>query len=1047
MEGRDAIAMSGRSAIELRAYLRKADSAPEPEFDVFLEHADLIFRMRLEAEHHFKANPHIAKSKRQALPLDWVKIDQILRPDTASPPETLVTQIARECLNETEEIIHNMRKVLTREREKVSLGSVQQVDPHCLRWLSKQPGHNAMEKAGAKQRILAIIRRENFNTLENRVFKDFLTRVKQGTTLYLRENDKEPLREHKNIKQVKRLGRLCAEGLRNPLMEEIGAIQELPIPNYVLRQERRYLKIWKAYCDLIRQGNISERLWRWRQELSETLARLRDEIRIHRSQEAKYQCAIWFNYLDGKRSLLDKPFYKNALAKREKHGFLPFNEPRTRLPDASDAIIDLTGQQPCRDLLIYGCHENAKPYLQNYTQPSIEDIEGENHYFLRELLRQPDPADKSLRARLRDYFEQLRAYIGGERWFVLVPDNWDALWLEVIIKAVPLPRNNVFLLWRSVAAVIGVIGRLNKPCEDDTVAVVDIQQGGIVSISKLTLARGESGEDLIPQRKSFLRHKDCYDRMRLRQTKPVSRQDAFLCGKNTEYIMTGADMAQISNFVKGAKHVVLIDNIGVEIPYSSWVNEDGGLLQRGVGRFIAQRNEGKTTYYDELEALSIVVQTEDEKIFAKPLVQANEKSPGGKEIVTGTIQRAAILKRESDYVDLVLCMGVTSPDAKLKIKRHEFERHGIKIKLEEDHAIDLSARVTPGQGMAVVTVTADFLRKPIELDFLHGMTDKDKDNKSVTMSSLEDEMARSFPPDSPEVLSDDLLWSSIRNQVQSYMVSQLPPNGTWFAKAQKIYPEGIPLPQKAGPLERLRRKNVFGNAPRHRYPKTTRRPWDMGGQLFDFKALFQKLAEDYTRLKYRNQVMRLIAWTYASDEPAFDSIRQESVRHVSDYAQRKTAIAPLYQEMTICANLCVLPQEWLTCLKAIKYRIEDYSNNISRDFYLLYNLLQFHPTIIQDTGYYKNDSCWQIIKYIPYWYKRHRNSSTTIGYILKSILYFLRCRRFDGKKFLTKEYDLKHYEIISECLKYSVHPSHEKLRGTVIEYLNNKGTIDGLPVD
>lgn len=1039
--------MSGRNAIELRTYLRKDNPPPDLEFDNFREQVDLIFKMRLEAEHHFKSRTHVAISRRQALPLDWKEIDHILQPDTASPPETLVTQIARECLNETEEIIHNMRKVLTREREKVSLGSVQQVDPHCIRWLSKQPGHTAIEKAGARQRILAIIRRENFNTLENRVFKDFLTRAKHETSLYLRKNQREPFLEHNTIKQVRRLGRLCAEGLRNPLMEGVGAIHELPIPNYVLRQERRYLKIWKAYCDLIRQADIAERLWFRRQELSEVLDKLRDEVWIHTSHNAKYYCPIWFNYLDGKQSLLDKPFLTNELTRRETQNLKAANWAPTQIPITSDVVIDLTGQQPCRDLLIYGCHENAKPYLQNYDQPSIEDLEGNDHFFLRDLLTHSDPSDQHLRSRLNDYFEQLHAVIGGERWIILVPDDWDALWLEIIIKSVPLPRKNIFLLWRSVAAVLGVISKLNKSSEDDTVAVVDIQQGGIVGMSKLTLAQGDNGKDLIPQRKSFIRHKVLYDKVKLRKTIPATRIEAFLGGKATKYIMTGPEVERISNFINGANYAVLIDNIGVDAKPSKWMFEDSHILQKGVSRFIALRNEGKIPYYDELEALSLVVQTEDEQIKANKFVEAEKRWPGGKEKVTGIIQRAAILKRESNYVDLVLCMGEASLDAPLKIKRHEFERHGKKISLKEDHPIDLAARITPGQGMAVVTVTADFLRKPIELDFLRGMTDKNENNRPITMSSLEEEMARSFPPDSPDVLSDWSLWTNVKSQVESFMVDRLPPDGTWFAKAQNLYPDGISLPEKASPLERLRRKNVFGNDPNYRYPKPGRRLWGYGEQNFDFKTLFRKLATDYVKIENRDQIIRLIAWSYASDEPAFEFIRRETVQRVSNYARKKTPNAPLFQEMTLCANLCTLPKEWLTCLKAIEFRVSDYSNNVSRDFYLLYNLLQFHPTILKETGYFKNDSCWHIVRHIPHWYLKYCKSSTTIGYILKSILYFLRCRRFDGKKFLTKESDTKHYEIISECLDHLVHPLHEKLRITVKKYLNNKGTIDGLPVD
>jgi len=185
MAGRDALIMSNRHTEELREYLRRHHAQAIPEFDDFLKQVDTLYRLRLNAEERFKTRKHIAQSRRGALPLDWVKINAIVNPETDAPPETLITRISRECLTDTEDILGNLRKVLIRERETMSLGMVQQVDAHCLRWLCRQPGHDAIEKAGAKQRILAIVRRENFNTLENRVFKDFLMRCSQETAQYL----------------------------------------------------------------------------------------------------------------------------------------------------------------------------------------------------------------------------------------------------------------------------------------------------------------------------------------------------------------------------------------------------------------------------------------------------------------------------------------------------------------------------------------------------------------------------------------------------------------------------------------------------------------------------------------------------------------------------------------------------------------------------------------------------------------------------------------------------------------------------------------------
>lgn len=134
-------------------------------------------------------------------------------------------------------------------------------------------------------------------------------------------------------------------------------------------------------------------------------------------------------------------------------------------------------------------------------------------------------------------------------------------------------------------------------------------------------------------------------------------------------------------------------------------------------------------------------------------------------------------------------------------------------------------------------------------------------------------------------------------------------------------------------------------------------------------------------------------------------------------------------------------------MQAIELRIKDQNNKITRDFYLLYNLLQFHPTLIVETGYHLNDRCWRIARYIPSWYEASINNRDTIGYILKSILYLLRCRRFDGKKFLSKKHEPKRYEQFSKCLSTRVHEKHENLRKLTKEYLDNRGTIDGLPMD
>lgn len=1038
MAGRDALIMSNRHAEELREYLRRPHAQAIPEFDDFLGQVRTLYRLRLKTEERFKTRKHIAESRRGALPLDWVEIDAIVNPQTDAPPETLITKISRECLTDTEDILGNLRKVLIREREKMSLGMVQQVDAHCLRWLCRQPGHDAIEKAGAKQRILAIVRRENFNTLENRVFKDFLMRCSQETAQYLRKNQSKFLK-HEIFKCVRRFHNLCEKGMREPLLEKVGIIRALPIPNYVLRQERRYAKIWKAYVELIRQANIAERLWACQEEAKATLARLQKEAQKHINPKAKYHCPIWFNPLDGRHSILDNPFYENE------EGAVRIAESNGR---GDDIIIDLTGGTLRLDLLIYGKHANARSYIQDYQKPSIENMNNGDHYFLNDLLSKQDANNKEMREHLRDYFTQLHGQLGGIRWFMLVPDSWDPLWQEAIIKSIPLARNNVFLLWRSVAAVLSSADKLKNPRENDTVVVLDGQMNGIVSLSKLALAFNESGTELIPQRKSYNRHRSSFLDMHLSPSRKVDPKEAFLWGAKNEYMLDNQELGGIRKFIGSERHVILVNFSNVATPSLQGVAVDGMTLEKGVRLFIDKQRKGQTAYYDEMEALSLIVQTADERVIAKPLVEADEQFPGGKEKCIDEIRDAARIKQGSDYVNLFLCMGEALPDAPLKIKKHSF-----KDSLAEDQSIHIRARMKPGQGMAVVTIESDFLREPIELDFLSNMSDQDEKKRNLTISIIENDMERSFPPDSPHVVADYDLWISgstgtqqIKRNVEKYLAGQIAPDGMWFAQASQLYPQFISLPSGLSPLERLRRKNVFGNDPKKRLPEQSSNM--MFPDKFNFNALFEKLADDYNRATNnqanRDQLARLIAWTYQFDFSGFRSIRKQVLRRVQDYAQG-IATAPLKQEYTLCANVCAEPSEWRICLKAISLRLSNRNNSVTNDFYLLYNLLQFHPTIIYDTGI--TDKCWEWVKLIPFWYERNKTMPVAIGYILKSILYFLRCRRFDGKVFLTEARDNAHYTLINRCLQQKVHNQHEKLRLLVIKYLNNKGTIDGLPVD
>ena len=1025
--------MDEPGASELREYLRRANPPPNEKFDEFLSNVEILFKLRAEAEKLFRRRLHTAKARRGALPLDWGEIKVIVRPDEAAPPENVVTRFARESGGVCEELLGALRKVLVRERQKVSLGLVQQVDSHCLRWLTRQPGRDGVEKGGARQRILAVVRRENYNTLENRVFKDFLARVVQEASIYLRKYEKE-FPEHDVIDKMRRLRGVCDDGLREPLLVGVGEIRELPVPNYVLRHDRRYSKIWKAYIELIRQASVAEHLWNRRIEVAATINELRLEAPGQTNPCVRYHAPIWFNPLDGRNAVLDKPFYRNEIASH------PCREAFVAVE--SDVVVDLAGGSSEWDLLVYGRHDNAKPYLQNYSRPSIEDKGTGRAVFLSDILARRDSSQ------LKDYIEQLYARLGGKRWFVLVPDDWDALWQEAIIKAVPLARNQVFLVWRSVAAAIGARSSLQKAKDGDEVVVLDALQNGKLLMSRLTLTKSGAAGGLVPQRSAYKhgRPNVMYSTWGMRAVGGRRPEIEFLEGKHDKFIWP--DAARGHESVSNAKHLIIVSEGNVSIPDAiiriCSVSKGFQLLKSGVSEFMLCLEQGKIPYYDELEALSLVVQTEDEDVVAKALVEANEKWPGGRVMETALLERAAVLLRGADHVRFLLCMGEVTPDAAIRIKRHDF-----RDVLEDDYPLGLAVRMTPGQGMAVVSVQAEFLQDPIELDFLHGMSERDANNRTITIATVEGEMLRSFPPDAPHVVADEGLWRQVSYSVEAWVTNpRNPPDGSWFAKATDLYSTGCQLPEGVKPIERLRRKNVFGNDPISRYPTGD-----------NFSPLFRRLREAYDRVDATSDagsaygsIVRAIAWTYQSDNPWFEPIRRKTIERIEEYANGLTSTRPLPQEYSLCANLCDKPVEWKALWLAVRLRLHGVGGegSVDEDLRLLYNLLQFHPSLLLETGLFQGGYCWEMMSLLANCYTHYNvfgvAAAKRVGYVLKCMLYLLRCRKFDGKVFLTRNRDGERYEVVRRCLR--ILPKADTKHGlhhVVSEYLEGRGTIAGLP--
>lgn len=175
-----------------------------------------------------------------------------------------IVRQAREVLPQLRDLEPRIRRVLRRARERISLDRVQEMDRASMRWLVRQPGRTIAERAGASQRILATVRRENFDTPENRVVHAY--------TLLASEVAREWMREHPKAKASRRYGQVdaLAKFCRafSQLLESLDVrIAEAGItPNYVLMQDPGYNRIYEAWKRLLREQIILDDLWAWQAE-------------------------------------------------------------------------------------------------------------------------------------------------------------------------------------------------------------------------------------------------------------------------------------------------------------------------------------------------------------------------------------------------------------------------------------------------------------------------------------------------------------------------------------------------------------------------------------------------------------------------------------------------------------------------------------------------------------------------------------------------------------------------------------------------------------
>ncbi len=290
-----------QDTIALKQYIRSLQNNRKPEKSIYgftYSMVETMSQLRFHAEDEYKQHSFMINDKREALPISWNKILDVFTGTSSEPPQTLITQIAQQHIDIIEYIIQNARKILKRERKKVHISTAQQLDGQCLRWLIRQPGVTAAQKAGNQQKILSVVREESYNTLENRVLKAFLQECITGCIFYLQQYDTPEFQNSNRLRAVQRLRNLCQNSVVLPIMDRIAHLHGLPVPNYVLLHDPYYNRIWNLYKELVRRLTLFELAWKFRHILFQDYMHLAASIILesHYADTTIYKPEIWINH-------------------------------------------------------------------------------------------------------------------------------------------------------------------------------------------------------------------------------------------------------------------------------------------------------------------------------------------------------------------------------------------------------------------------------------------------------------------------------------------------------------------------------------------------------------------------------------------------------------------------------------------------------------------------------------------------------------------------------------------------------------------------------
>lgn len=219
-------------------------------------HIDKVFTRVQELKGALDDPPNVWKRLRSA----WEQTEQVENPYKAA-----IVDQSTEMIPILKDLESRKNLMLRRIPERVPINRVQEMDRNSMLWLIRQPGKNIKQRAGPEQRIMAITRQENFDTLENRVLCSYLLLAADVAREWLDEHNNND--DSERIKNVRSFSKRCRSFYLELKGKGVGCAPAGETPNYVLMEDRSYRKVFKAWEQLLKRKRIFDDLWAWQAEI------------------------------------------------------------------------------------------------------------------------------------------------------------------------------------------------------------------------------------------------------------------------------------------------------------------------------------------------------------------------------------------------------------------------------------------------------------------------------------------------------------------------------------------------------------------------------------------------------------------------------------------------------------------------------------------------------------------------------------------------------------------------------------------------------------